>query len=118
MGVEALLHVPRVHCLYSTRPCLLRLRCAAESSVRRVHASAHNSRTCQTACPAQVARPVPVAICAGAAHSCALTASGEGGVLLAWHSMDPALRVRQVGGVLAGRTVVAVSAGEICLRHP
>ena len=56
-------------------------------------------------------RPLPVAICAGAAHSCALTSAAEGGVLLAWHSMDPALRAREVGGALAGRKVVAVSAG-------
>ena len=61
---------------------------------------------------AQVARPVPVAICAGAAHSCALTAPGDGGVLLAWHSMDPHLRAQEVGGALLGQTVVAASAGK------
>ena len=53
-----------------------------------------------------------MAICAGAAHSCALTAPEDGGVLLAWHSLDPTLKAHEVGGTLMGQTVVAVSAGE------
>ena len=36
-------------------------------------------------------------------------------MLLAWHSMDPALRACEGAGALAGRTVVAVSAGELSL---
>lgn len=43
---------------------------------------------------ADVARPVAAAICAGAAHSSALTASG---VVLTWRSADPALQVGEGG---------------------
>jgi len=57
---------------------------------------------------AQVARPAAVAVAAGAAHSAALTA---GGAVLAWRSADAALAVQEVGGGLAGKRAVAVSAG-------
>ena len=57
---------------------------------------------------ADVARPVAAAICAGAAHSAALTASG---VVLCWRSADPALQVQEVGGALAGKRVVSIAAG-------
>lgn len=58
---------------------------------------------------ADVARPVAAAICAGAAHSSALTSAG---VVLTWRSADPALQVQEVGGTLAGKRVVSVAAGE------
>lgn len=58
---------------------------------------------------ADVARPEAVAVCAGAAHSSALTSTG---VVLTWRSADPALLVQEVGGLLAGRRIVAVSAGK------
>ncbi len=58
---------------------------------------------------ADVARPVAAAICAGAAHSSALTSAG---VALSWRSADPALQVQEVGGALAGKRVVSISAGE------
>ena len=64
--------------------------------------------------PAQVARPAAVAVAAGAAHSAALTA---GGAVLAWRSADPALAVQEVGGRLAGKRVVALSAGALVLWH-
>ena len=48
-------------------------------------------------------------LAAGAAHSSAVTADG---VVLTWRSMDPALSSQEVGGPLAGKQVVAVSAGE------
>ena len=53
-----------------------------------------------------------MAVAAGAAHSSALT---EGGVVLAWRSADPALAVQEVGGRLAGKRVVAISAGTFPL---
>lgn len=57
-----------------------------------------------------VARPVAAAICAGAAHSCALTTTGA---VLAWRSADPALLVQEItGGGLGGQRVVALSAGK------
>ena len=58
---------------------------------------------------ADVVRPEAVAICAGAAHSSALTSTG---VVLSWRSADPALVVREVGGALAGKRVVSLSAGK------
>ena len=58
---------------------------------------------------ADVARPHAVAICAGAAHSGVLIATG---VVLAWRSADPALVVQEVGGALAGKRVVSISAGK------
>ena len=42
----------------------------------------------------EVSRPVAAAICAGAAHSSALTTTG---VVLTWRSADPALQVRSCG---------------------
>ena len=57
---------------------------------------------------ADVARPQAAAIAAGAAHSSALTATG---VVLSWRSADPALQVQEVGGALAGRCVISISAG-------
>lgn len=42
----------------------------------------------------EVARPVAAAICAGAAHSSALTTTG---LVLTWRSADPALQVCWVG---------------------
>ena len=55
-----------------------------------------------------VARPVAVAIAAGAAHSCVVTAAGA---VVAWRSMDPALQAVEVGGPLAGRAAASVAAG-------
>lgn len=59
---------------------------------------------------ADVARPVAAAICAGAAHSSALTTSG---VVLTWRSADPALQVR--GG---GRSWGPLLAAHACLAVP
>ena len=56
----------------------------------------------------EIARPIAVMIAAGAAHSSAVTRDG---VVLAWRSMDPVLRPQEVGGPLAGKNVVAISAG-------
>lgn len=56
-----------------------------------------------------VVRPEAIAICAGAAHSTALTRTG---VVLAWRSADPALIVQEVGGELAAKRVVSLSAGK------
>ena len=61
----------------------------------------------------EVARPIAVMIAAGAAHSSAVT---QDGVVLAWRSMDPVLRPQEVGGPLAGKTVVAISAGTVGLH--
>lgn len=58
---------------------------------------------------ADVVRPEAIAICAGAAHSTALTRTG---VVLAWRSADPALLVQEVGGELAAKRVVSLSAGK------
>ncbi|KAL4458643.1 hypothetical protein ABPG75_013508 [Micractinium tetrahymenae] len=58
---------------------------------------------------ADVARPLAAAICAGAAHSSALTTSG---VVLTWRSADPALQVQEVRGALAGKRVVSIAAGK------
>lgn len=56
-----------------------------------------------------VFRPQAVALCAGAAHTTVLTRTG---VVLTWRSADPALVVQEVGGALAGKRVVSISAGE------
>ena len=61
----------------------------------------------------QVARPLAVAVAAGAAHSCVVTASGA---VLAWRSMDTSLQVVEVGGLLAGRAAAAVAAGGDQIR--
>ena len=45
----------------------------------------------------------------GAAHSACLD---ESGAVLAWRSADPGLHVQEVGGPLAGKRVVSISAGE------
>ncbi len=58
---------------------------------------------------ADVVRPEAVAICAGAAHSSSLTRTG---VVLSWRSADPALIVQEIGGELAGKRVVSLSAGK------
>lgn len=58
---------------------------------------------------ADVVRPEAVAVCAGAAHSSALTATG---VVLTWRSADPALVVQEIGGGLAGKRVVSIAAGK------
>ncbi len=58
---------------------------------------------------ADVVRPEAIAICAGAAHSSALTRTG---VVLSWRSADPALIVQEVCGELAGKCVVSLSAGK------
>ena len=47
--------------------------------------------------------------CTGAAHSACLD---EFGAVLAWRSADPGLHVQEVGGPLAGKRVVSISAGE------
>lgn len=52
-----------------------------------------------------------MAICAGAAHTSVLTRTG---VVLCWRSADPNLVVQEVGGALAGKRVVSVSAGGRC----
>ncbi len=44
----------------------------------------------------------------GAAHSACLD---ESGAVLAWRSADPGLHVQEVGGLLAGKRVVSISAG-------
>ena len=44
----------------------------------------------------------------GAAHSSCLDTSGA---VLTWRSADPALAVQEVGGALAGKRIVAISAG-------
>ncbi len=36
------------------------------------------------------------------------------GVLLAWRSADPLVQVQEVGGALAGRTVISIAAGAPC----
>lgn len=46
---------------------------------------------------------------AGAAHSACLDGSGA---VLAWRSADPKLQVQEVGGALAGKRVLAISAGD------
>lgn len=56
-----------------------------------------------------VLKPKIEYICAGAAHSSALTSTG---VVLTWKSADPALQVQEVGGILAGKKVVSISAGK------
>lgn len=56
-----------------------------------------------------VTKPTIVAVCAGAAHSSALT---NDGVVLTWRSADPALLAQEVGGALSGKRVIAVSAGK------
>lgn len=53
-------------------------------------------------------RARPPAPRAGAAHTSVLTATG---VVLCWRSADPALAVQEVGGGLAGKRVVSISAG-------
>lgn len=58
---------------------------------------------------AEVSRPKVVAVAAGAAHTICLT---QGGVVLGWRSADPQLRPCEVGGALAGRKCIAVSAGR------
>lgn len=59
---------------------------------------------------AEVARPAAVAVCAGAAHSSALTAAGA---VLTWRSADPGLAAQEVtGGGLGGRRVVSIAAGK------
>lgn len=47
---------------------------------------------------------------AGAAHSACID---ESGAVLAWRSADPGLHVQEVGGPLAGKRVVSVSAGAL-----
>lgn len=49
----------------------------------------------------------------GAAHSACLD---ESGAVLAWRSADPGLHVQEVGGPLAGKRVVSISAGDAL--HP
>ena len=49
---------------------------------------------------------------AGAAHSACLD---ESGAVLAWRSADPGLHVQEVGGPLAGKRVVSISAGVLPL---
>lgn len=56
-----------------------------------------------------VSKPTIVQICAGAAHSSALTASG---VVLTWRSADPHCQVQEVGGLLAGKKIVNIAAGK------
>eukprot|EP00887_Chlorella_sp_A99_P006446 scaffold3.g6446.t1 len=58
---------------------------------------------------ADVVRPLAADVCAGAAHSAALTTAG---VVLCWRSADPALQVQEVRGPLAGQRCVSVSAGK------
>lgn len=56
-----------------------------------------------------VSKPLVESICAGAAHSSALTSTG---VVLTWRSADPALQVQEIGGNLAGKKVVSIAAGK------
>lgn len=56
-----------------------------------------------------VSKPKIERICAGAAHTSALTTTG---VVLTWRSADPHCQVQELGGALAGECVVDISAGK------
>ena len=56
-----------------------------------------------------VSKPRIQQICAGAAHSSALTSAG---VVLTWRSADPHCQVQEIKGSLAGLKVVSISAGK------
>ena len=56
-----------------------------------------------------VSKPQITQICAGAAHSSALTATG---IVLTWRSADPYCQVQEIGGALSGQKVVSISAGK------
>eukprot|EP00889_Picochlorum_renovo_P008563 jgi/Picre1/35593/NNA_003054.t1 len=56
-----------------------------------------------------VSKPRIQQICAGAAHSSALTSAG---VVLTWRSADPHCQVQEIKGPLAGLKVVSISAGK------
>ena len=56
-----------------------------------------------------VSKPRIQQICAGAAHSSALTSAG---VVLTWRSADPHCQVQEIKGPLAGIKVVSISAGK------
>lgn len=51
---------------------------------------------------------------AGAAHSACLDKSGA---VLAWRSADPGMHVQEVGGALAGKRAVHISAGQHHILH-
>ena len=56
-----------------------------------------------------VSKPQIERICAGAAHTSALTTTG---VVLTWRSADPHCQVQELVGSLAGERVVDISAGK------
>ncbi len=56
-----------------------------------------------------VLKPRIERICAGAAHTTALTTTG---VALTWRSADPHCQIQELGGALAGERVVDISAGK------
>ena len=56
-----------------------------------------------------VSKPRIQQICAGAAHTSVLTTSG---VCLTWRSADPHCQVQEIGGPLAGESIVSISAGK------
>ena len=65
----------------------------------------------------EVRHPTITAVAAGAAHTSCLT---SGGTVMAWRSPDPVLAVQEVGGLLQGKRVISIAAGEpgLCLTLP
>lgn len=56
-----------------------------------------------------VSKPEIIQICAGAAHSSVLTATG---IVLTWRSADPHCQIQEIGGILSGQRIVSISAGK------
>ncbi|KFM27647.1 E3 ubiquitin-protein ligase HERC2 [Auxenochlorella protothecoides] len=100
---------PEAHIHGGSSAVLAPRRVALPATLRVLGLAAGKHHTLLRGEGGEAARPVATAIAAGAAHSCALTASG---VVLCWRSADPLLQAREVGGALAGRHVVHVAAGK------